>query len=623
MRRPTFLGVLGLLSMLVPVLSLGVSAWAEVKPQRNWQQIQLPHFTVMGDVGARELRRAGERMEQLHELLTMLTPGGEEGIPDTTVVVFRDRGRFLEVHGPSDREIGGYFATGPMNYVVTRADLETEHASVVYHEYVHLVLNRSLGTIPLWINEGLAEYYSTFEVTDGGRTARLGRVPMSHVWRLKRDFLPLTTLAAIDSDSPYYREHEKATLFYAESWALIHYLQLGQERKYAARLGPFLDAIAGGTPFAAACTSILGIEPKALEEELRAYLDAPVFFRINLKLPDRLERLAKVDATSVPEAQVHATLARLVAADPARAREHLEHAIRVDPSHALALASLARLDADTAKSESALALARRAGESPSPTYVSEFYRALALADLPEARADVARALRRSIALNPRFADGQAALAEHLSEAPEGVAEARTLLLTAMKLAPAREHYRLSFARTLLLDGRTQDARGVLGPLLARGSSARVKSSARDLLSHAARIDRAVAEGAAATAPPPLPAEEAPPEAAPSASRSGLALRAVAAGEARVFGSLTTIDCSAAGVLVVVATEGGAWRASAPAMERIDFVSYRPDLAGSVACGARSGVTPVLVTYRPSTDGADAGVVVAIEFVPDDFRPPVP
>ena len=39
-----------------------------------------------------------------------------------------------------------------------------------------------------------------------------------------------TPVLAVDRDSPLYNERDKAGVFYAESWALLHYLLLGRER---------------------------------------------------------------------------------------------------------------------------------------------------------------------------------------------------------------------------------------------------------------------------------------------------------------------------------------------------------------------------------------------------------
>ena len=46
---------------------------------------------------------------------------------------------------------------------------------VVFHEYAHLVVSNVMRNVPVWLNEGLAEYYSTYEMRDGGREAVIGR----------------------------------------------------------------------------------------------------------------------------------------------------------------------------------------------------------------------------------------------------------------------------------------------------------------------------------------------------------------------------------------------------------------------------------------------------------------
>ena len=98
---------------------------------------------------------------------------------------------------------------------------------VVYHEFVHLLVNNSVRSMPLWFNEGLAEYYATFEVQRVGRIARPRNVQEDHVLLLRDRFLPLESIVAVDHDSPLYNESDKTSIFYAESWALVHYLLMG------------------------------------------------------------------------------------------------------------------------------------------------------------------------------------------------------------------------------------------------------------------------------------------------------------------------------------------------------------------------------------------------------------
>ena len=53
---------------------------------------------------------------------------------------------------------------------------------VIFHEYAHLLLRRNQPFWPLWLSEGMAEIYATFEV-NGRDHARIG-LPIDHHLRL-------------------------------------------------------------------------------------------------------------------------------------------------------------------------------------------------------------------------------------------------------------------------------------------------------------------------------------------------------------------------------------------------------------------------------------------------------
>ena len=59
--------------------------------------------------------------------------------------------------------------------------------------------------VPLWLNEGLAELYSTFESEDG--KVAIGKPIERHVyWLRDQPLIPLRELFAVDVDSPTYNE---------------------------------------------------------------------------------------------------------------------------------------------------------------------------------------------------------------------------------------------------------------------------------------------------------------------------------------------------------------------------------------------------------------------------------
>lgn len=629
------------------VMGLGwhTPATADVTPQRNWRQIQSAHFRVVGDVSPRVLRQVAGRMEQLHELLTVFTAtatAAEQAL-DTTVLVFANRNAyrpFQPIYNGAPQEVGGYFTPGPMNYITLLMDQDSDTQSVVYHEYVHLVLNRRLGAVVPWIGEGLAEFYSTFEVVDGGKKARLGTMLQHHLWTLQQKMMPLADFAAVTHDSPDYNERDKNTVFYAQSWALVHYLQLGKQRKYAPQFAAFLDAVISGTPFAAACQTVLGITPAVLEQELRSYAAAPVLYRVEVALPARLSTIEKLEPAPVPEAETHAVLGDLLTRLDERpeSRAHLERAMTLDATQPLALAALAQLDAEAGRLPQAKAFATAAAGPPS--YLSEYYRATALAkvatEAEPLHAPIEAALRQAIALHGTFAPGYIRLAEHLTDAAATRTEALQLATRAVALAPVRDEYQLTVARIHLLNRNITAARNVLGPLAGRGSTAEVKTAARRYLAYSAELEAAMARAAEReVAPPPDTPELRDTPATPPEPTDGVptmtelvehtapvaipVLRKVGAGETRVQGVWAAIECRSGGVVVVAAAAGGELRVRADALDRIEFTSYRRDTPSAIGCGPQKPL-PVLITYRPGASGQIAGEAVAIEFLPDGFKP---
>ena len=61
--------------------------------------------------------------------------------------------------------------------------------------------------------------------------------------------------------------------------------------------------------------------------------------------------------------------------------------------------------------------------------------------------------------------------------------------------------------------------------------------------------------------------------------------------------------------------------TAKALDQVEFFTYRSEPPGQVGCGARPKPERVFLTYRsigaaPGTDG----IAVAIELLPDDYKP---
>src|SRR5690349_20330448 len=89
------------------------------------------------------------------------------------------------------------------------------------HEYVHLVVQHLNLKFPPWLNEGLAEFYSTLRMQ--GDKILLGAPVAGRLQAMLREkWVPLATIVSAGHDSPYYNEKNRAGSLYNEGWALVH-----------------------------------------------------------------------------------------------------------------------------------------------------------------------------------------------------------------------------------------------------------------------------------------------------------------------------------------------------------------------------------------------------------------
>src|SRR3989442_325921 len=73
----------------------------------------------------------------------------------------------------------------------------------------------------------------------------IGRATDQHIATLNAtpQFIPLKRLLAVQTGSPEYNEESKQGMFYAESWAMVHYLMLGAEGKRRNQFAQLLTSL--------------------------------------------------------------------------------------------------------------------------------------------------------------------------------------------------------------------------------------------------------------------------------------------------------------------------------------------------------------------------------------------
>lgn len=331
-RSFLFLLVVGLLVVSTLGSSAAESSVDTKASKQKWLRLDLPHFTVISAASEERTRQIGRDLETLQAMLSLWLGGDEVHSPvETTIYVFASFRAFK----PYKHEgAGAYFSARKSgNYVALTADPNYNATRFLYHEYFHYFAHNNLPEIPLWLNEGLAEFYSTFRVD--GDQAQVGEAIKHHQqWLSRRPELPLSAFFELDKDSEEYNEGVRTGGFYAQSWGLVHYLMAGNQER-SLQLMSFLEALAAGTEEEQAFARAFGADFQALEQELEVYLQKPMLPGFRLSIDGLKAAAPRAEVTRLTRAQVLIRLGSLLANvypdRAAEARAHYLAALELDP----------------------------------------------------------------------------------------------------------------------------------------------------------------------------------------------------------------------------------------------------------------------------------------------------
>ena len=82
----------------------------------------------------------------------------------------------------------------------------------VYHEYTHALLHLNFSRIPLWLSEGVAEFFGNSTV--GPQEARTGNVDKTHLYILsKNEWMPIETLLEVKRELAVLQRKESGVDF--------------------------------------------------------------------------------------------------------------------------------------------------------------------------------------------------------------------------------------------------------------------------------------------------------------------------------------------------------------------------------------------------------------------------
>jgi hypothetical protein len=480
------------LFLLVCVVFSPLLAPARDKPE-NWVEVRSPHFSVVSDSNEEQARRVADQFERMRSVFHTLFPEIPiDTLGSITVLAVKDKKDFRELEpaaylAKGQLKLGGLFLRrADKNYVLLRLNAAGEHPyAVVYHEYTHLLMSRA-EWIPLWLNEGLAEFYQNTDIRE--KEVALGQPSPENLILLSQNrLLPLATLFTIDHTSPYYHEENKGSIFYAESWALTYYLELRDSREKTNQLLDYAQLLSQHVDAVTAATRAFG-DLKQLQSALEAYVRQGSFqyFRVP-------------GATDVDDSAFQFHVLSNVQADAVRAdflaynqrtadaRALLDRILQEDPNNVLSHETMGFLEFQEHHIDEARNSYAQAVKLDSQSYLAHYYFAAISMNGPldeAGEAQVEGSLRASIKLNPSFAPSYDRLAAFLAMHHRNLDEARMMALTAVELEPTNLTYRMQTANVLLQMERGKDAVTVIRNAMPLASSPQETAMAENFLRHA-------------------------------------------------------------------------------------------------------------------------------------------
>ncbi len=455
-------------SLLVALILLISNAARADQPA--FTEVRSPNFTVITDAGDNRGRQITLRFEQMRQVFASLVPRDKLNLAaPLRVFAFKynqDLSRYAPLHNGSPVKLDGIYIKGEdQNYIALDASSISDWDSV-FHEYAHFLLNTNLPQTPLWFDEGFANYYSSIRIDK--TQYQIGAPPEGYLQILRSaPLMPVEKLFAIMRESPEYNENtSKRSLFYAESWLVVHWIL--EKQKLPAATNYFVESMFRGVPVPQAIQNNFGMSAAELDATLQAYLQQGAFAAESTPLPTleaslyRAQKLKPEESAALlAEMQLHT---RDHQAEALAAFQQLEEKF---PAYAPVYRGLGYayyLKGDLKEAERAFRKAANLESVDARVYYFVAYlikaRAKTTPPDPEDLIEMNEYLEKAIKIDPSYADAFD-LKGYAVGSAGNQPEAINLMRVAVHLAPRVERYQMNLALQYIAARRWDEATALL------------------------------------------------------------------------------------------------------------------------------------------------------------------
>jgi Flp pilus assembly protein TadD len=458
----------------------------------NWIEVRSPHFTVQSNASEKEARKVADQFEQIRNMFHSAFASLRVDPPQPILIVAAKNENTIKLSLPEEWEVKGHIHHAGMyqpakdkDYVVLRLDTAGDNPfHTLYHEYTHALLRVNFSNLPIWLNEGLAEFFGNS--TLGEKEIKTGTIDPGHLYLLNQSkLIPIETLLEVDYKSPYYNETNRASVFYAESWAVVHFLMLDEDARQKQMMKNFLTAWAKSGNQLDAAREAFG-DLKQFGKKIESYARQGSF-RIGVAKAGQgaADKTYGVRGVSPGEAialrgDFFTHHNRVEQAQPA-----LEEALKTEPNlpfvhEALGFYHYRRHEIQEADKEVVQAI-KLGATGFAPQY---FHGVLLMQEGGfdgDSAQEAGKILEKAAQLNPEFAPTHEALSQAYAHSPDTQKQAVNAAIKAVQLDPGQLSYAVNLAYLLLNNSRFPEARIMAQRIRAAATTTEEKEIANNML----------------------------------------------------------------------------------------------------------------------------------------------
>jgi tetratricopeptide (TPR) repeat protein len=344
---------------LLTLLSLVLPHPGFAKDEPKWIEVHSTHFSVLTDGSEKRGREVALRMEQMRSVFGQLILKDKLKMPvPITVVALKSDKQYGLIAPAKQSMAAGFYVPGSDRVYIVLNLFEADPWQAVAHPLAHYLLNFNYPPAQGWFDEGLAEYFGSIHI---GKQVEIGGDPeLQPEWHedifdeMRRDskkpqsltqllsspvWLSMADLFTMKHDSSGTREGTHNTLYYAQSWMVVHYLA---NKNKMPEVGTYFDlALNQKVPVEKAVVQAFDMPPEQMEQAVKTYFNTlsglgialdqskkPVGNPVDIQQPDHFAIPFDADDIGIAVSPVKDEEARAVIDDVmARVPEHRDQAL--------------------------------------------------------------------------------------------------------------------------------------------------------------------------------------------------------------------------------------------------------------------------------------------------------